>query len=400
MGANAIKRIGPYTGLVLAALGAQITEARLLLDKPQTLKQRLKQLKANTDDWGLRDAVGFFIEDYMGWDGKKRTQETGSFRRKYDLLLQDNPSVATFGAARPGFDLFEVMERGLTICLDFSGDQQNPELLQFKMLWSLYYGLNFIKYRGIGLSNKPLAFIVDEVSILRSYDDRSKSGIFEAEIGSLYDIWARGGMAWPTVVAQELYQLSERLYKTLMGSGTVMVGRTSDMEAAVKISKELMGDDPQRRVKRYDPVYNSKGDVVAERRVDLSLEEKYLQDARLFKNQGRLHFLVKQYGHEQLRPYPLYQLDPGIFPDEQRVAQLRMMLSRRCGAPIEQVLAEIETRQNDLLLPTQGKPKKRRSKSSARCDTLEDDGQSGHQADHLSESDTEDGELDFDDLWE
>jgi hypothetical protein len=197
------------------------------------------------------------------------------------------------------------------------------------------------------------------------------------------------------MAAQEHYQLSERLFKTLMGSGTVMVGRTSDMEAAVKIAKELMDDDPQRRVKRYDPVYNSQGEVVAERRVDLSLEEKYLQDAKLFKNQGKLHFLVKQYGDDRLRPYPLYQLDPGIFPDEDRVDQLRMVLSRRCGVPIEQVLAEIETRQNDLLLPTQVKPEKRRSKSTARYDTLEDDGQSRHEADHFPESE---GDDDLEDL--
>jgi hypothetical protein len=202
------------------------------------------------------------------------------------------------------------------------------------------------------------------------------------------------------MAAQEHYQLSERLFKTLMGSGTVMVGRTSDMEAAVKIAKALMDDDPERRVKRYDPVYNSQGEVVAERRVDLSLEEKYLQDAKLFKNQGTLHSLVKQYGDDRLHPYPLYELDPGIYPDEQRVAELQEMESRGCGALIGRVLAEIEARQNTLLLPTQAKPKKRPGKSAAQCDTLEDDGQDGQPPDHFSESDTEEGDIDLDDLWE
>jgi hypothetical protein len=398
MGANAILRVGGRTGMVLAALGAQISEAGLLLDKPQVLKPRLKQLRAEADDWGLRDALDFFVQDYMGWDSKKRSQETGSFRGKYNLLLRDNPSVAMFGASAPGIDFNQVLEEGHTICLDFSGDQQNPELLQFKMLWSLYYVMNFIKYRGIGLRHKPLGLIVDEISILSSYDAKSGAGIFEAEIDELYNIWARQGSNWPTMATQEAFQLSERLFKTLMGSGTVMVGRTSDMEAAVKIAKELMDDDPERRVKRYDPVYNSQGEQVARRRVDLSLEEKYLQDAKLFKNQPKLHFLVRQYGDGRLRPYPLYELDPGVFPDEGRVAELRELLCRRCGVPIEQLLSEIEARQSDLVSAA-NMDKKGRSKPAPGCDTLSSDGQTGRQDDHLPETDTGEGEDDLDDLW-
>jgi hypothetical protein len=398
MGANAILRVGGRTGMVLAALGAQISEAGLLLDKPQVLKPRLKQLRAEADDWGLRDALDFFVQDYMGWDSKKRSQETGSFRGKYNLLLRDNPSVAMFGASAPGIDFNQVLEEGHTICLDFSGDQQNPELLQFKMLWSLYYVMNFIKYRGIGLRHKPLGLIVDEISILSSYDAKSGAGIFEAEIDELYNIWARQGSNWPTMATQEAFQLSERLFKTLMGSGTVMVGRTSDMEAAVKIAKELMDDDPERRVKRYDPVYNSQGEQVARRRVDLSLEEKYLQDAKLFKNQPKLHFLVRQYGDGRLRPYPLYELDPGVFPDEGRVAELRGLLCRRCGVPIEQLLSEIEARQSDLVSAA-NMDKKGRSKPAPGCDTLSGDGQTGRRDDHLPETDTGEGEDDLDDLW-
>ena len=169
------------------------------------------------------------------------------------------------------------------------------------------------------------------------------------------------------------------------------------MSIIVDEAKELMDDDPERRVKRYDPVYNSQGEVVARRRVDMSLEEKYLQDAQLFKNQPKLHFLVKQYGDEWLRPYPLHELEPGVFPDEGRVTELRQMLSRCCGTPIEQILSEIEARQNDLLAA--GKPeKKRRDKSAPGCDTLADDGQTERQDDHSPDPGTEEGEVEPDDL--
>ncbi len=177
-----------------------------------------------------------------------------------------------------------------------------------------------------------------------------------------------------------------------------MVGRTSDMEAAVEIARELMDDDPESRVKRYDPVFNSQGEVVARRRVDMSLEEKYLQDAKLFKNQPKLHFLVKQYGDERLRPYPLHKLEPGVFPDEGRGAELRKMLSRRCGVPIEHILSEIEARQNDLLAAGK-QEKKRQDKSAAGCDTLAGDGQTKPQDDSLPGEDTEEGEDSLDDLY-
>jgi hypothetical protein len=152
-----------------------------------------------------------------------------------------------------------------------------------------------------------------------------------------------------------------------MGSGTILCGRTSDLEAGTRLAKELLPAQVDHLVKRHEPIYNGAGEVIAQRRVDLSQQEKWLLDAQtLFKNQPKLHFLVKQVGDEQLRPLSLVELDPGVYPDEQRVAELRELLSKKCGTPIEQILTEIKERQavihNQQVLPTQKQPKQQHQK--------------------------------------
>jgi hypothetical protein len=140
-------------------------------------------------------------------------------------------------------------------------------------------------------------------------------------------------------------------FKSLMGSGVILCGRTSDLEAGTRLASELVPAAGS-YVKRYEPVIGSDGQEIAQRRIDLSLQEKLLLDAQeLFKNKPTLKFLVNEYGDDQLRPLPLAeQLDPGIFPDEHRIAEFRAQLSERTGGiPIETILAQIRQRQERLM---------------------------------------------------
>lgn len=405
-GANAIKRVGMPVGMVLAAAGLQITEAKLLLDQPKAFKPLLTRLRAETDDWGLRDACNFFLSEYMGWDPSKRMQEAGSFRGKFYALTQSNPTIAIFGANRPGIDFNQMIEQGQTILLDFSRDQQNPALLKFKMLWWFYYFLNFIKYRGAGLSNKPIGLVVDEISLLAS-----QSEVWEAEINSLYNIWARQGMVWPTMATQELFQLlrhSDWMFKSLMGSGTILCGRSSDLEGSLKLAEELVGSD-RSYVKRYEPIYGADGSIIAERRVDLSHQEKILLDAYyLFKNQPKLHFLVKQIGDERLHSLSLEaELDPGIYPDDNQVTEFQDLLNQKCGVPIDTILTEIEDRQARLEMAVPQASKQDKKKPSRKLpgkeleprDTLAGNGQSNEQSGDLPPETDGNGEDSFDELF-
>ena len=93
---------------------------------------------------------------------------------------------------------------------------------------------------------------------------------------------------------------------------------------------------------------------MGQRRVDLSLEELIDHNARLIKNQPKFHFLVKEIDRDAVYDLDFSGLEPGIYPDEQAVRMARQLLSRRWGQPIDQILVQIEARQE--VLPAAGSP--------------------------------------------
>ncbi|MCB0168720.1 MAG: hypothetical protein KDI79_31120 [Anaerolineae bacterium] len=357
MGANAITQVGPPINTILAASNWQISEARWLLDTPQVLKtplkNHLKALQAEATDEGLRQAVAFFKDQYMGWDTKKRGQEAGSYRRKVDLLLRDNASLAIFGAATPGLNHYHIRQQKQTVLLDFSGDQKNPELMRTKMIKVFDDFMNDIKDRvetqGPGLHLSPIGLVIDEMAMLSQLDATSSSDtdIFATRIDELLNLWCRQGMIWPTFANQEKFQISERLFKTLMGCGTLMCGLTSDWEAAVYMASELMPAQPH-RVKRYEPVYDADQSVRWYRPIDMTLAEQTQLTAAMFKNLGKFQFLVKEIGPSPVWLLDTTQVDPGLYPDPETLKALKIKLSEHWGVPISDILAEIEQRRLTL----------------------------------------------------
>ena len=401
-GANAIRRLGLPANMALASLGAQITEMSTLLDQPKVYKTRLKQLAREAEDQGLREAARFFVEQYLGWDSKRRAQESLSYRGKVDLLLRDNASRAMFGADYPGFAMQDLEDRGYTVILDFRGDQDNQALLQFKMYWAFDYLFNYVKYRGAGMEQQSIGLVIDEISMLANFDGQTENAPFTKQIDALLNIWSRQGKVNVCVATQEMHQLPTGLFKTLMGCGTVCCGLTSDMEAARTIADAIWpAVDPEERVKRYDPILGSDGQVVGQRRIDLSLEELIDHNARLIKNQPKFHFLVKEIDRDAVYDLDFSGLEPGIYPDEQAVRMARQLLSRRWGQPIDQLLAQIEARQDSLSSagspPAPKKPAPvRPMQPVAPSATLKDEGDLTDDPIQPTQGDTNDA---FEDLW-
>jgi hypothetical protein len=198
------------------------------------------------------------------------------------------------------------------------------------------------------------------------------------------------------------------MFKSLMGSGTILCGRSSDLEGSLKLAEELAGS-ARIHVKRYEPVYSADKAVIDQRRIDLSHQEKVLLDAYyLFKNQPKLHFLVKQVGDEHLHPLSLNtQLDPGIYPDDKRVTEFQDLLNQKCGIPINTILLEIEARQTLLgPAPSQvnGQSRKKQSKKlsgkeSKQNATMASNGRSDHKSSDLLADTDGSGGNDFDELF-
>lgn len=378
MGANQFKAIGLPLHQILAASGWQITEARLLLDQPKLFKNHLQALKAATEDLVLRAACDWFLSNYMGWDSKKRSQDTMSYRRKLDLLLRDNATIAMFGAHDQNFLRF-VEEQGLTVLLDFSGDQQNPELMQFKMNWMADQALNFVKQRvedrGPGLHLKPFGIVIDELAMLTNFDATSGSevDVFAAKLGEILDQYGRQGKIFFVGAMQEQYQVSPALFKTLMGSGIVVCGLTSDWQAALTMAEAFLPAQPG-RVKRYEPIYRPDDTIRAYRQVDMTLEEQQYKTAALFMRLKKFQFLVKEYGQPQVWLLDTTDLDVGLYPDPERVKDLKVMLNERWAIPIPDILANLERRHAAILSGDVTLPEPQ-VKSGLRSATLEADEQ-------------------------
>jgi hypothetical protein len=172
---------------------------------------------------------------------------------------------------------------------------------------------------------------------------------------------------------QEKYQISPTLFKTLMGSGTVVCGKTSDWEAAQELANRFVPAQPH-RVKRYEPIYRVDDTIRGYRQVDMSLDEQTQKAAAMFKNLGKFQFLVKEDGNPVLWLLDTTELDRGMYPDAERVKDLKIKLSERWGVPIDDCLRAINHRQQKITGEGGGQVKpKQQVNSDALSDTLSQD---------------------------
>jgi hypothetical protein len=355
LGRNALDFIGRQAGMVLAAVGGQLTEMASLLDYPERWEGRLAQLVESCPE--AREAAAFFLR-YGHWKPASRQQLTGSLRVKLAPFVLDPTMRAMFGADRPGFTWQEVVAQGQTVLLDFR-HELNPEHRRFKMLWAFRFFLEFIKTRGIG-RHRPVSLLVDELAALYNYDAAAGHPIFAADLDELVNILARNYNVWLTVAHQEAWQVDEKSRQTLMSMGTQILGATTDFESALTLARDLLRVDPH-RVKRWEYVWMSgffsRPFVVDANPVEYTVQEQEYMHAYRFMNLGPFEFLVRPAlaegdfrGH--LRRLSIADLDRGRWINDGLVRELRRRLRERDGRPIDRVLAEVEERPRLLTAPS------------------------------------------------
>jgi hypothetical protein len=356
-GWNAVAKLGSRAGMVLYALGCQITEAHSLINHPHTWKDRLQHLAVTTSDLGLRKAVEFFLQEYPEWKEVDRQRAKSALENSLDMFTLDEGMMAQYGASKPGFYWQEdVVNKGVTLLLDFR-HEQNSDYRRFKMLWFLRSFIDYIKHRGRG-RNQSIGLIIDELTSLYNFDVQAGADIFADDLDELISQIARDFGVWVTLSHQEGFQVDKKSHKTLMSMGTQVLGVTSDFEAALARAERFIKIDPL-KVKRYERVWMQdmfhNPYVVDYNPVEYGFEEQDRLAAYRFTDLGLFQFLVRPARREgdirgELVRMSIANLVKGLWEIQDLVPELRRQLAKRDGIRMESVLAESSERQSGKLI--------------------------------------------------
>jgi len=304
-GWNPFWRTGTFSGMILAALNFQITEAEIMLRSPSLWVERLREIQAICPE--ALPAVAYF-QEFTGIRENIRTRRLESFLNKIAIFSLDPTMRAIFGASQPGVNWQTVISDGLAVLLDFRQDF-DVERRRFKMIWTFNYFLDFVKRRGAG-RHTPISLMIDELSSLFSVDTLNGE-LFGKDLDELINVIARNYRIWLTIAHQEQFQLTERIQKALMTLGTQIIGITSDWEASLTSAKQFFRYDPY-WVKKYEPI-----GAQGYRSVEFTVEEQIQMASHKFTDLGRFQFLVRPALKEGsvmgcMLPISIYGFDHGL----------------------------------------------------------------------------------------
>jgi hypothetical protein len=349
-----LHRIGVYTGMVLSALGYQITEAADLLARPEQWESRFAEAEHRSPE--VLPAVAFFRNEYLPMREADRRRLTTPFLDKIFTFSLDPTLRAMFGAPKPGILWQDVAQTGQTVLLDFR-HEQDEETRRFKLLWVFSYLYEWIKTRG-RRDDLPFGLIIDEFAHMTK-KVVSGDNLLAKELDEFINIYMRQHTIWFTAAHQELYQIDEQLRNTLLSLGTYILGSTSSMESARELADALFFRDPY-WVKYWRPVYGRRAphkplEVIAEEPEFMHLEEQRELFAQRIKRLGRFQFLLRPAiaeGHigSAVLPLTIREVDRDKetneyqFPDLPLMQRLRLALAKQSGIPVKTLLAEQEAR--------------------------------------------------------
>jgi hypothetical protein len=360
-----LHRIGDYSGIVLAALGYQITEAEDLLDNPEEWETAGLFAKAEQVSPEAKRAVAYFRNTYIPMREADRARLTTPFLDKIFTFSLDDTFRAMFGAKEPGIKWDDVVQRKQTILLDFRREQ-DEEMRRFKMLWAFDYLYSWIKTRGRRDDN-PFGVIVDEFAHMTQKVAGGTNPLAQ-DLDEFINVYMRQHTIWFTAAHQELYQIDEQLRNTMLSLGTYILGATSSIESARMLADALFSRNPW-RVKHYRKVWMGGGSlhgrpldpyVVDYEPEFMPLEEQTELFAQRIKNLGRFQFLLRPAiaeGHIGSAVVPLSIRHEDIdketgqyqFPESNLIQRLRLALAKHSGIPIAKLLKEQENRVPQVL---------------------------------------------------
>ena len=345
-GETALRTVASHVGMILTALGWQISEAESLLQDPKKWDKEGWLDEAVRRGPELQKSVTWVKKTYIKLGPELQMRRTSSFRSKIEMYSLDPVQRAIYGGSE-GVDFETLREQGITLIVDFR-HVLTEERLRFGMMWVFQWFMAQIRHRG--LRQKPIHLCIDELSRMTNQDGQNGNSEFSKDIDTLLSVEARNRNVFCTLMLQGLWQVDERLQASLLSSGNLMVGYQSDLESARTLASKMFPYTGQSLVKRWEKIYSQtpNGPVLTNQRpVEYSLTEANYLAANAFTQLRGWHFLVRPAVAEGTVNGPVLPMvvkEVGQWADKERIAALRRELVRQTGRPLEEVLAEIDQR--------------------------------------------------------
>jgi hypothetical protein len=369
MGWPPLHKIGVYTGMVLAALGYQITEAESLLFHPEQWHDRLQQAENRYPT--VKRAVAFFRDEYIPMRKAERERLTNPFLEKIFPIGLDQRLQAIFGAETPGINLNGVQRNGTTVLLDWR-HVLDTDMKRFQLLWVLTYLLDWIKQRG--RSRTPFGLIIDEFPQMAVNVSAGENPL-ASDFDTLIHAYMRSSQIWLTIGLQSPLQLDAQLQETVLSLGTYLIGQAPTPAAARLLADAIYLRKPY-WVKHYRNVWGRwrQWDVLEV----IDREPEYMpldQQTEIFANRIRslsqYQFLVRPAVDEgtidtEVFPFSISMIDPGKFPDQEILTPLRKSLAIKSGRPVAALIKEQEARVRQASVTHAAHPRRRVSEQPPR----------------------------------
>jgi hypothetical protein len=359
-GWNALSQLGTDVGMILAALGLQITEAVDLLQHPQQWQTQFAQAVASYPE--VQPAIEHLLR-FAQEKPEYRTRRSDAFVSKSKLFLRDPRMQAMFGASTPGIDWAQVVTNRSAVLLDFR-HELTQERKRFKLLWVFLSLLTFFKYRGIAGRLQPISFIFDEITQILNIRTGDGTAVMADDFEELLSVVGRNYGILGTYSFQGLSQIDMRIRTTLLRRGSQLIGVMPDPEDARYLARQLIPYDPfvvkkQERVwgsmPQFDqyqmPLQYSLPKVIDYKDVEYTPEEFYLLAMQRFQTLQKFEFLAKLATGEGQISQPLQKIsiarvDSGAYPDPTYMTGVRRALAQQHGVPTATLLEEIRNRRH------------------------------------------------------
>jgi hypothetical protein len=350
-GFNPLWEASTAAGQILFTLGCQVTEMADLLRAPEAWSGRLAE--ALRRDPAIADAVDFFRYQYPKWAQNPRDNRADALFTKLRLFT-DDVMKAQFGAATPGIDWREVVEKRLKVFIDVSAEH-DYQTRQFKMLWIFSSLMDFFRRFGpvYGATRQhPTSLIVDEITFMTAAAKVGDNPLVD-DLDELINRLSRNFDIRIVASFQEPYQIEdEKLLKSLLSLATQFFGRMTDPDSARLIADRTVPYQP--RLVKQTVVHVSEsmmGTTINERDELFSIPEQIELGRQRFDDLNRYEYLVSRTVREGDKPLPLHFFSIAPFsgivdlrPDAGVVAGAKQELSLRDGRPVGEVVTEIAAR--------------------------------------------------------